>query len=458
MDPIFIRNLIIIIVLIVLAVAGALFVFFTAEEASRPRGLITYGIHISILIFGWLCLQWLGLLTISIPLLIFYYSFLFLVSLTVIPASDPASWPQRFLRFRYFLWYTWGFQYPAWVAPNSVARRVETRIPGSQFTNWSRPGLVWAYSHQVVGLSYGINFARAESPGIQFTRQFERPIDGIIDLRTQLRTFPIDVVSSDGIPYKALLFTSFKVDSVVYSPETHQRLDEEHRLLKDARVPDYIRGSFRVSSLRLRTLLSASGINSAIPNLPRRDPVYWDQMVKYLIERAACDVLSQMRFDELWLPRNDIPHACASDDIARAIQQRIGYELLCRGVRYFSCRLVGFEFERGKQPSPGPVEAEQISAWQADWQRDASQVRSDGKAEAELVQQDARAFAYASLLNAIAGGLQVTDAFAADAPGIPPNLILLRLIGALEEMLRDQPEGDGINEAVSILQVWKKYI
>lgn len=439
---------------LIAVVWGAFFVFTTAEAGSLRRGLITYGLHISFFVIGWLVWQWRGLLFISIPLLIFYYLFLFLVSLTVVPATEPDSWPQRFQRFRYFLWFTWGFQYPAWVVPGPTARNIETRIRGSLSRSWTQPGLVWAYSHQVVGLSSGITFSRADSPGILFTRQFEHPIDGVIDLRTQLRSFNIDVVSSDGIPYKALLFTSFKVDGEVYSREDFNRLRRDNRLLRDARQPDFTRGSFPISSLRIRTLLSASGVGSADTDLPRRTPVYWDQMVMYLIEKTASEVLSQMRFDELWLPRNDVPGASAADDIADAIRERIGFELLCRGVRYFSCRLVKFEFERQKQPPPGPVEAEQIAAWQADWQRDASQVRADGKAEAELVQQDARAFAYASLLNAIAEGLRVTAAY---PPGVSDKLVSLRFLGALEEMLRSQPDWEGKDEAISTLQVWKKY-
>jgi hypothetical protein len=454
LNPILVRDLIVLAVVLAIS-GGAVIVLVTAAEDSRGRGLLTYGSHIVILLFGWFSWKWRGIFFISFPLLGFYYLFLFLVSLIIIPASDPESWAQRFLRIRYFIFYTWGFQYPAWAVPSSTAREIETRIRGNQFRKWFGPGLVWAYSHQVVGLSSGITFSRAESPGILFTRQFERPIDGVIDLRTQLRTFNIDVVSSDGIPYKAVLFTSFKVDGEAYNRNTFNLLRHNERLLKEARNPDFTKGSFPISSLRIRTLLSASGDGSATPDLPRKAPIYWDQMVMYLIEKAACEVLSQMRFDELWLPRNDVPGACAGDDIAAAIRERIGFELLCRGVRYFSCRLVNFKFEREKQPHPGPVEAEQIAVWQADWQRDASQARADGKAEAELVEQDARAFAYASLLNAIAKGLRVTGAY---PKSIPPKLIAMRFIGALEEMLQDQPDEDGKGEALSALKDWKKYI
>ena len=411
------------------------------------------------------------------------------------------------LRARYFLFYVWGLQYPAWVVNGSTGRTSETKIEGSQFRTWTGPGFVWAYSHQVVGLTTGINFSRADIPGTVFTRSYERPIEGVVDLRAQRRTFWIDVVSSDGIPFKARLFTSFAVDKEKWGRELYLRLIKEDRLLKGAREPDYTDGSFPFSKRRIRALLSSTGIRSSTikkvievettrqvsesktaKKPPRFEPnkqefeieatrktsesratgkapkgkktdkpsdsetTFWDEIVLYHVEKAACEVLSQRRFDEIWLPANDHAGACAPDEIAEAIRNLCFFNLLCRGIHLFSCRLVDFQFEREKLIKTGQVERQQIAVWQSDWQRDTLETRARGNAEAELLRQEARAYAYATLLTAVAEGLQETSPL---DPDLPRHLIAMRFIVALEEMLQRQPEEDEKNEASSVLRKWK---
>ena len=479
--------------LILFFVILGLFIWLSTKEDNGYRVLLTFVFHVGILFTGWLVGKWVGLLLISLPLLLFYYYFLIHIALVVMPASRPGVFDEWMQRIRFFIFYTWGMQYPAWVVPGPAARIAEVRIKGDQYNRGTAPGFVWAYSHQVVGITTGITFSRIEAPGTVFTNAFERPIDGVVDLRTQLRTFWVDVVSSDGIPYKALLFTSFVVDREPWDRGLLARLKHENRLLKDAGEPDYQEGSFPISRLRIRTLLSATGIRSAVigpikkvldnkvpakkdgnnkgpakKEAGKKEPVkkepikkeptkteliYWDELVMYHIEKAASEVLSQKRFDEIWLPEDDAAGKSAGDAIAAAIKDHCSFNLLCQGVRFFSCRLVNFEFEREKLQQPGEVELQQITAWQADWQRDTIEIRAQGKADAELARQDARAFAYASLLTAIAEGLQGTNQL---DPDLSKNLVAMRFVGALEDILQQQPEGDDKKEASSAINTWKR--
>jgi hypothetical protein len=449
-----------------------LLIWYRTHKNSRFRGLLTYLLHLSILVFGLVRGGLIGLLYISLPLLVFYYYFLIHVAMVVVPAPNPRNRREWFQRVFYFFFYMWGSQYPGWSVTSSTGRDIEIRIKGDQHDQLSPPGLVYAYSHQVVGLTTGINFSRAESSGTVFTRPTERPIDGVIDLRKQLRSFWIDVVSSDGIPYKAQLVTAFVVDKEKWDYRTLHRLYMEDHLLKDAGEPDVTEGSFPFSRLRIRALLSATGIrfsetdrandepeNNEPANMEeeatdRKEPerTYWDELVMYHVEKTASDVLSQKRFDELWLPLDDYEGACAADGIAQAIRDRCSFDLLCWGVRFLSCQLVNFEFTREKLQQPGEVELKQIAAWQADWQQDAMETRAQANAEAELLQQGARAYAYATLLTAVAEGLQETNGLDSS---LPRNLIALRFIGALEEMLQRQPGEDGKSETSSALNQWK---
>jgi len=486
-----------------------LLIWILTFENSGYRCLFTYLLHWLIIWIGWQCGRLIGLLLISLPLLIFYYYFLIRVALAVVPTSNaPRSWRERFLRARYFFFYVWGLQCPAWVVDGSTGKIAETRIKGDQSRAWAAPGFIWAYSHHVVGLTTGINFSRVEGPGTIFTRANEHPIEGIVDLRPQSRTSWIDVVSSDGIPFKAHLSTSFAVDKENWGRELYLRLVKENNLLKGAMTPDYTEGSFPFSRQRIRALLSSTGIRSSMikkvieSEIAKKNPdsmtskktleleankksfesdatrktsqseptkktsknektdkpvdsetTFWDEIVLYHVEKAASEVLSQRRFDEIWLPADDHEGVSAADDIAEAIKSLGYFDLLLRGIRLYSCRLEDFQFERDKVIKTGQVERQQIAAWQADWQRDTLQIRAQGNAEAELLRQEARAYAYATLLTTVADGLQGTAGL---HPDLPRNLIAMRFIGALEEMLQRQPEQDEKTEASSSLRKWKR--
>jgi hypothetical protein len=438
--------------IILLLVAGIL-IWIITHENSGFRGVLTYIFHVGVVVAGWILWREPGVFFFSIPLFILYYYLLFHLSLVVVPASEPANWKEAIQRVRYFFWYTWGFQYPAWVVSGPTGRVAEVRIKGDQFNKWYEPGLVWAHSHQVVGMTTGISFSRIVAPGTLFTKAFERPVDGIIDLRMQMRTFWVDVVSSDGIPYKAQLFITFMVDKEKWDRQIWHRLYLENRLLKDGREPDYKEGSFHFSRLRIRTLLSATGIQSSSKDHTDFEATYWDQMVVFYIEKVAGEVLSQKRFDELWLPGDDSAGASAAVDIATSIINQSFFYLLNRGIRFYSCRVMNFKFAREKPPEPEDVERQQIAAWQADWQRETLETRAGSQAQAELLQQDARAFAYASLLTAVAEGLNATDGLPAT---LPRKMIAMRFIGALEQILQKQPESQVKNEAASVITSWKR--
>ena len=64
---------------------------------------------------------------------------------------------------------------------------------------------------------------------------------------------------------------------------------------------------------------------------------------------------------------------------------------------------------------------------------------ANGQAEAERLQQEARAYAHSIVLTAIAEGLQQARAI---HPNLPRYVIAMRFVGALEEMLEQQPEAD----------------
>jgi hypothetical protein len=433
---------------------GLLAIYLSTHKNSQFRGVTTYLGHISVFAIGWFLGKWAGLFLISFPILIFYYYMLFHLAMVVVPVCEPYSWEERWQRFRIFVWYQWGNQYPLWIVKNPTGRSAETGIKGKP-SGRCTPGLAWAYSHQVVGLTKGITFSGARQSGTVFTQAFERPFD-VVDLRTQLRTSWIEVVSSDGIPYKALLFTAFAVDKESWCPSFYHKLLRENPLLKDGKDLDYTKGSYPFSKVRLRALFSTIGVK---PSSDSKEPkiVDWDDGVLYQIERSACEILSQKTLDELWTSRTDREGASAMDEIANAIKERCSFQISLRGVNVYSCRIVDFAFEKTEvqEEISDQVKREQIKTWRADWQREAEQTRAEGNAEAEILKQEARAYAYTNLLTAVAEGLQ--EARHMD-PKLPQYVIAVKFISALEKLIEEQPETLDMSEARASLNGVKKLI
>lgn len=429
-------------------------IYSSTYKTSRLRGVTTYLGHVSALAIGWFLGKWAGLIFISLPLLIFYYYMLFHLALVVVPVSDPDNWEEIRQRFKIFVWYQWGFQYPLLTVRESTGRSAETGIAGNPSGPFG-PGLIWAHSHQVVGLTRGITFSGARQSGTVFTQAFERPFD-VVDLRTQLRTSWIEVVSSDGIPYKALLFTAFAVDREYWNPSFYHKLLRENSLLKDGKEPDCTKGSYPFSKARLRALFSTIGVKPSSDSKEAKT-VDWDDGVLYQIERSAGEILSQKTLDELWQPQNDREGASAMDEIANAIKDRCSFQVRLRGVNVYSCRIVDVEFQKTEvqEEIPDKVKQEQIRTWRADWQREAEQTRAEGNVEAEILKQEARAYAYTNLLTAVAEGLQ--EARHLD-PKLPQYVIAVKFIGALEKLIEEQPETQDMSEARASLNNVKKLI
>jgi hypothetical protein len=377
---------------------------------------------------------------------------LFHLALVVVPFSEPHNvreWRQRFLLF---LWYHWGVQYPLWIVPNSLSRKTMERIPGDPFGSFA-PGLVWARSHQVVGLTTGLSYSGIRQSGTIFTQPYERPF-AVVDLRTQLRTSRIEVVSSDGILYSAILFAAFAVDKEKWSPSLYHRLLHDHPMLKDAKEPDCINGTYIFSRARMLTLFGTEAIASS-SMASEAQTVPWDQNVLYQLEETAREILSQRRLDELWQPCIDCPGLNAMDEIANAIKNKCSLQLRQQGVQLYSCRVVNFEFleKEAHQESEDEIKQKQIRAWSADWQREAEQTRAEGKADADLMKQEARAYAYTNLLTAVAEGLEETRHL---NPDLPRYVIAVRFISALEKFIEEQPNGEEIREVRASLADVKK--
>ena len=456
----------------------SLFVLAYTREHGERRGFFSYLGHLTVLLIGWLVGKWSGLLFLSLPLIGVYYICLYYFAQAVVPISDPDSpglhfkdiprlkkaraelhrrkaaphseniiirlfrllvvfidttqvvGGEKWQRFLILVWYTWGTNYPLIAVTDPFGREHTTRINGNSFRSLGWPGLIHAQAHHAIGITTGVRFSRVDGPGMVFiNRRVERLFE-VVDLRTQLRSNEIEAISKDGNPFKAILSASFTIDRQEWSLADYHRLRTANPLLKDARQVSHNKGSFPFSPARVRAALGMTGIAQGTPD-HEATSVHWDDRVMSQLEEAARYVLAQRNLDELWRPREDKKGKSALDEISAEIMSLTRNLLQERGVHLFSARIVNFVF-----PPDNPIIEQQIKTWSTLWQQRAAQAIAKGDAEAGRLQQEAKAYARSILLTTLAEGLQKTNV---SRPDLARNIIALRFIGALEELIQQQP-------------------
>jgi len=326
------------------------------HEFGKKRWFFSALGHIAVITLGWIFNRWMGILFVSIPLIVAYYCILRDLALIVMPTSNPEDRVEQKKRINAFISYSWGIQSPMTVVDGHAWMWYAPRIFGdvtwdfSDFPfpiikNLERPGLIWTRSHQVAAISGGTKFKRVDGPGVVFTGKVER-LEQVFDLRMQLRTNEIDVVSKDGIHFIARFFTVFRIDNENWKKEIYESLRPMNALLRGADKLSHTKGSFPYSNLRVQAVLGMTSTNATTG-----DPIiYWDQWVMTVVEDQTRKVISQKNLDELWRPANDKKFANALDIIAEEIKKNSELILRAAGILLVVARVVNFRFLGEKTP------------------------------------------------------------------------------------------------------------
>lgn len=413
-----------------LTLAGTLLIaYLFGHENGEKRWLYTAVGHYAVILFGWLIDRWLGVLFVSLPLIFVFYAVLYELAHIVLPASNPEDKAEKRKRFLILVSYVWGTQLPILVVGEHAWKKPEVRIPGDFTRDIPFPGMIWTKSHQVVGVTAGNQFKRVDGPGIVFTGKLERPLQ-IIDLRLQLRTSEIDVVSKDGIGFKARVFAAFRIDNENWDQSTLEQLARRNPLLRDAGNLDYTDGSFHYSRRRVLATIRTTG--SRVDET--EGWIFWDRWALNVIEDAARKVVAEKDLDELWKPAEDAKFANALEAIAQEIKRRSFETLRSAGILLYAARIVNFSFAEGEE-----ITKQQIASWGAKWASKRIEILSRAQAEAEKMQQEARAYAQAMLLESIAEGLQKTQEI---HPSLPRYVIAMRFLSALQDFINRRPLGE----------------
>lgn len=422
---------------------GTISYFFTRKYGEN-RGRNSMLGHLTVLLIGWLLGRWFGIAFVSLPMLGIYYFLIYRFAEVIIPASDPENRDEKWQRFKILAWYMWGKQFPIIIVDDQTGMNVETRIKGDAFEDFfGVPGYIWTHMPQAIGLTNGTNFSRVEGPGAIYTKPYERPLD-VIDLRTQLRTTEVEAITQDGIPIKAIVFASFRVDNSSWQGR-YIRLTKANPLLQGGLTLDHGNSHFQYSRARVRAVLGMEGVQTNLVGQVGAVSWRWDEQVMNMVAETARRVISEIPLSELWQPNaeNDKKGVSALDLIADKIKDENNKHglfsiLQGNGVLLYAARVVNY-FSLNDKPENkfGEFTHQQIPIWQARWEQQVKQKQAEAEADAEQQQMDATALARSMMLTAIAESLQNASTNNKD---LPRYLIAMRFLGALDDMIRKEPE------------------
>jgi len=416
-------------------------------NTSKKRSLISYTIHIAILLFGWSLGYWKGILFLSLPLFLAYYFVLFRMAIGLVPASNPDDRTERWRRFVILASYTWGIQFPLIVVDGYAWKKPDIRIMGDYTQDYPISGLIWMRSHQVGVITGGTRLERVDGPGLVFTGKREKP-EQIFDLRLQLRTNEIDAVTKDGIHFIVRVFTAFRSDPATWDKDTYAKMLEMNPFLKDADKPSHTAGSFPFSHRRIQATISTTSTKTT----GHENPTLWDQWVLDMVNEETRKVVSQKTLDEFWRPLHDKKNANAMSGIAEEIKDRLVPMMRSKGILLVVSRIVNFKFPLNGEDKMAEIAKQQIAIWGADWELKRAKILAEAQAESERIQLEARAYAEALLLNSIADGLQKVQGIDSH---LPRYVIAMRFLSSLQDYQSDEKNTE---KAQSYFKNWQEQL
>ena len=230
----------------------------------------------------------------------------------------------------------------------------------------------------------------------------------------------------------------FRVDYETWTKEQHQELRRANTLLRDGKEPDRnLAGTFPYSQARVKSVLSYRSRKTTVDG---EGTERWHDHVLGMAEQVAREVLAERSIEDLWKAREN-ENSSAAEEITREMKGLINGPLRINGIQLINAKAANFSFKEGsinkKEEKEDEVTEQQLATWSVEWERQRSMTLSNGQAESERLQQEARAYAHSILLTAIAEGLQQARAI---HPNLPRYVIAIRFIGALEKMIEQQPE------------------
>ncbi len=330
---------------------------------------------------------------------------------------------RRRMALRCLITYALGTNYPYYVIiDEKINERTEEirtwlpwqeklvkRLDGDSFGDFlAGPGVILSGCDQAVVLSTGLKFKGAKGPGIVFTEMSDSPTQ-VMDLRVQLRAFPVQARTKDGIAVRVFTFVPFRVGRGQEQPELGKSFPY--------RASDVFKAIHE-------QVVEHEDPSQVAENLKQYE---WYDLPKIVGERAVREAISQYKFDDLYAPfelHND-PSQHPRAKIGRALQEALEQELPLMGLQRVGSGISNLE------PEDPRVIEQRIEAWQADWKRKIMLQQAAGQSMRLRLIEQARAQAQIDVIVDI--GKRV-KALRDTSARIPMDVVALDFIDILGEL------------------------
>jgi hypothetical protein len=381
----------------------------------------------------------------TLPAIVLFWLGLFRISAYILPLRNKS---QRRQAFRCLLTFSMGTNYPYYfVAPNN---NLEKRVDGNPFRQFfAGPGILHLDCEHAAYISDGVFKNREFEPGLNFTNTYDLE-PRIIDLRPQLRAFPVEALTKDGIPIQVVTFIPFRINGDGNTVKLGQSFP-----FRPGAIRDVLRSE--LTERKPDKEDRESGQKYSWDGGPK------DGLVPLMGTRIMQDIISRYTIDELcaqpglegklqvqlpgpasWPPApvsapNDDPRVKIADELRnqmRAALLPLGLDLVGGGISNLN-------------PQDEAIVERRLDSWRTQWEREILWLMSQGHARATEYIQTAHAEAEANVVTRL--NRVITENM--HPGGISGAALALRFIDALGEIVS---ESDQWPLPAGIEETWKR--
>jgi hypothetical protein len=352
--------------------------------------------------------DWVPLLTIALPSILLFWGGLFLLSGYILPQQEGLSgWRQK--AFRGLLTLNLGTNHPYYVIEDWKKEPLEPRVEGNIYRQFfAGPGIIITSCDHLVTLSDGLRFRGVKAPGLTFTDVFQR-IHAVVDLRPQLRAFPVEAETKDGVLVTVFTFTPFRTDAGERQPRLGASYPFDERAVFRAVHDQPIEHEWRRDE-----------DGQAIEE---QDQVPWDDLVPIVAPPLLKDIIVGYTCDGLCAPGDP------REEIKQKFKEQITKEMEPCGIQILGGGISNIVPADRDEDGQSKVIKQRIENWKADWKRKIEIELGKGEAEVARQLESVRTQAQLKVMRDVARLL--TDEAS-------EKVLALRLIEAMEEMTSEK--------------------
>ena len=311
-----------------------------------------------------------------------------------------------------------GYNFPGYVVVDELYEedKVEMRVPGNRFREsgfGSGPGFIISGANHAVAVSSNTRFKGVKGPGVVFTGYADQVMQ-TVDLRPQLRAFPVEAITRDGIRINTSIFVPCKIYS-----RGKPRLGEH--------LPYSPTAGFKaIRSQEMRH-------ENPGQTQDRMTNYRWEELPRLIATRILQDIISRYDFDELYgpyRPEGGPARKMIADELIGRLRgelEEIGIEVAGGGISDL-------------QPADSEVYVKRAQNWKETWEYRIALQKSESQAEWFKMVERARMEAQADLILAIGRRLESSMT----RTDLRPQAALTQFVKLLDELMRQHPTLEGV--------------